>query len=130
MSKLKASSLGAGLIVKKGQAVPAATSVDGSAELPTPPVAAAPTPAPVVSVEPAPSSRPASVDVIPADAPADGGKKKDSRIPMTVKLEFELYERLKTHVMRLKGQGVRKSSQEIFVDALEEYLAKHADKLG
>jgi hypothetical protein len=53
------------------------------------------------------------VDVIPADAHADGGKKKDSRIPMTVKLEFELYERLKTHVMRLKGQGVRKSSQEI-----------------
>lgn len=130
MSKTKASSLSAGLIAKKGQAVPAATSVDGSAELPTPPVAAAPAPAPVVSVEPAPSSRPASVDVIPADAHADGGKKKDSRIPMTVKLEFELYERLKTHVMRLKGQGVRKSSQEIFVDALEEYLAKHADKGG
>ncbi len=130
MSKLKASSLGAGLIVKKGQAVPAATSVEGSAELPTPPVAAAPAPAPVVSVEPAPSLRPASVEVIPAAAPADGGKKKDSRIPMTVKLDFELYERLKTHGTRLLGQGVRKSSQEIFVEALEEYLAKHTDKLG
>ncbi len=129
MSKTKASSLSAGLIAKKGQAVPAATSVDGSAELPTPAAVSA-AQAPVASVEPAPSSRPASEDVIPADAPADGGKKKDSRIPMTVKLEFELYERLKTHVMRLKGQGVRKSSQEIFVDALEEYLAKHADKGG
>ena len=129
MSKTKASSLSAGLIAKKGQAVPAATSVDGSAELPTPAAVSA-AQAPVASVEPAPSSRPASVDVIPADAPADGGKKKDSRIPMTVKLEFELYERLKTHVTRLKGQGVRKSSQEIFVEALEEYLAKHTDKLG
>lgn len=130
MSKTKASSLSAGLIAKKGQAVPAATSVDGSAELPTPAaVPAAQTP--VASVEPAPSSRPASVDVIPADAPADGGKKKDSRIPMTVKLEFELYERLKTHATRLKGQGVRKSSsQDIFVEALEEYLAKYADKVG
>ena len=128
MSKTKASSLSAGLIAKKGQAVPAATSVDGSAELPTPPVAAAPAPAPVVSVEPAPSLRPATEDVVPA--PAEAGKKKDSRIPMTVKLDFELYERLKTHGTRLLGQGVRKSSQEIFVEALEEYLAKHADKLG
>jgi hypothetical protein len=63
--------------------------VDGSAELPTPSRRTGT--GPVVSVEPAPSSRPASVDVIPADAHADGGKKKDSRIPMTVKLEFELY---------------------------------------
>lgn len=129
MSKTKASSLSAGLIAKKGQAVPAATSVDGSAELPTP-VAAAPAPAPVVSMEPAPSSRPASVDVVPAAASAEVGKKKDSRIPMTVKLDFELYERLKTHGTRLLGQGVRKSSQEIFVEALEEYLAAHGDKLG
>ncbi len=116
MSKTKASSLSAGLIAKKGQAVPATTSVDGSAELPTPPVAAAPAPTPVVSVEPAPQS-PAQPE---APNPEAGYYKA-----LTVKLTRAHYEKLKTLGMRMD-----KKSQAIFVDALEDYLAKHADKLG
>ena len=118
MSKTKASSLSAGLIAKKGQAVPAATSVDGSAELPTPPVAAAPAPAPVV--EPAPQS-PAQSEAKEAAPNPEAGYYK----ALTVKLTRAHYEKLKTLGMRLD-----KKSQAIFVDALEDYLAKHADKLG
>lgn len=118
MSKLKASSLGAGLIVKKGQAVPAATSVDGSAELPTPPVAAAPAPAPVVSVEPAPQSTAQPEE-------NEAGPEKKYYKALTVKLTQEHYEKLKALGIRLDMK-----SQAIFVKALEDYLAKHADKLG
>lgn len=120
MSKTKASSLSAGLIAKKGQAVPAATSVDGSAELPTPPVAAAPAPAPVVSVEPAPQST-AQPEVKEAAPNQEAGYYK----ALTVKLNRARYEKLKTLGMRLD-----KKSQAIFEAALDDYLAKHADKLG
>lgn len=120
MSKTKASSLSAGLIAKKGQAVPATTSVDGSAELPTPPVAAAPAPTPVVSVEPAPQS-PAQPEAKEAAPNPEAGYYK----ALTVKLTRAHYEKLKTLGMRMD-----KKSQAIFVDALEDYLAKHADKLG
>lgn len=111
MSKTKASSLSAGLIAKKGQAVPA---------VPTQPVAAAPAPAPVVSVEPAPQStaQPEAKEVAPN--PEAGYYKA-----LTVKLTRAHYEKLKTLGMRMD-----KKSQAIFVDALEDYLAKHADKLG
>ena len=44
---------------------------------------------------------------------------------LTVKLTRAHYEKLKTLGMRMD-----KKSQAIFVDALEDYLAKHADKLG
>lgn len=120
MSKLKASSLGAGLIVKKGQAVPAATSVDGSAELPTSPVAAAPALAPVVSVEPAPQST-----AQPEENEAALSPEKKYYKALTVKLTQEHYEKLKALGIKLDMK-----SQAIFVKALEDYLAKHADKLG
>ena len=114
MSKTKASSLSAGLIAKKGQAVPAATSVDGSAELPTPPVAAAPAPAPVVSVEPAPQS-PAQPEAKEAAPNPEAGYYK----ALTVKLDRSRYETLKR-----VGLQFDKKSQEIFVEALDAYLAK------
>ncbi|WP_020227825.1 hypothetical protein [Acidovorax sp. MR-S7] len=44
---------------------------------------------------------------------------------LTVKLNRARYEKLKTLGMRLD-----KKSQAIFEAALDDYLAKHADKLG
>ena len=112
MSKTKASSLSAGLIAKKGQAVPATASV-----APVEDVAA---PAPAVSVEPAPQSL-AQPEAKEAAVIPEAGYYK----ALTVKLNRARYEKLKTLGMRLD-----KKSQAIFEAALDDYLAKHADKLG
>ena len=82
----KAASLTAGLVAKKGQAVP------------------------VVAVAPAPVAEPAAA---PAAAPAAYYK------ALTVKLDRNRYETLKN-----VGVKLDKKSQEIFVEALDAYLAK------
>lgn len=112
MSKTKASSLSAGLIAKKGQAVPATASVAHVED-----VAA---PAPAVNVEPAPHSQAQPEAKETAVIPEAGYYKA-----LTVKLNRARYEKLKTLGMRLD-----KKSQAIFEAALDDYLAKHADKLG
>ena len=114
MSKTKASSLSAGLIAKKGQAVPATASVAPVEDV------AAPAPAPAVSVEPAPQSQ-AQLEAKEAAVIPEAGYYK----ALTVKLNRARYEKLKTLGMRLD-----KKSQAIFEAALDDYLAKHADKLG
>ena len=114
MSKTKASSLSAGLIAKKGQAVPATASVAPVEDV------AAPPPAPAVSVEPAPQSQ-AQPEAKEAAVIPEAGYYK----ALTVKLNRARYEKLKTLGMRLD-----KKSQAIFEAALDDYLAKHADKLG
>ncbi|GAD21787.1 hypothetical protein QRD40_23575 [Comamonas sp. Y6] len=114
MSKTKASSLSAGLIAKKGQAVPATASVAPVEDV------AAPAPAPAVSVEPAPQSQ-AQPEAKEAAVIPEAGYYK----ALTVKLNRARYEKLKTLGMRLD-----KKSQAIFEAALDDYLAKHADKLG
>lgn len=114
MSKTKASSLSAGLIAKKGQAVPATASVAPVEDV------AAPAPAPAVSVEPAPQSL-AQPEAKEAAVIPEAGYYK----ALTVKLNRARYEKLKTLGMRLD-----KKSQAIFEAALDDYLAKHADKLG
>lgn len=86
----KTASLTAGLVAKKGQAVPAAVSV-----------------APVLPVEPA---KPVRAEAAPAYYKA-----------LTVKLDRERYETLKN-----AGVKLDKKSQEIFVEALDAYLAKVA----
>ena len=114
MSKTKASSLSAGLIAKKGQAVPATASVAPVEDV------AAPAPAPAVSVEPAPQSQ-AQPEAKEAAVIPEAGYYK----ALTVKLNRARDEKLKTLGMRLD-----KKSQAIFEAALDDYLAKHADKLG
>ena len=114
MSKTKASSLSAGLIAKKGQAVPATASVAPVEDV------AAPAPAPAVSVEPAPQSQ-AQPEAKEAAVIPEAGYYK----ALTVKLNRARYEKLKTLGMRLD-----KKSQAIFEAALDDYLAKHSDKLG
>ena len=114
MSKTKASSLSAGLIAKKGQAVPATASVAPVEDV------AAPAPAPAVSVDPAPQSQ-AQPEAKEAAVIPEAGYYK----ALTVKLNRARYEKLKTLGMRLD-----KKSQAIFEAALDDYLAKHADKLG
>lgn len=84
----KTASLTAGLVAKKGQAMPAAASV-----------------APVLPVEPA---KPARAEAASAYYKA-----------LTVKLDRERYETLKNAGIKLD-----KKSQEIFVEALDAYLAK------
>lgn len=84
----KTASLTAGLVAKKGQAMPAATSV-----------------APVLPVEP---TKPARAEAATAYYKA-----------LTVKLDRERYETLKN-----AGVKLDKKSQEIFVEALDAYLAK------
>lgn len=116
MSKTKASSLSAGLIAKKGQAVPATASVAPVEDVAAP----APAPAPAVSVEPAPQSQ-AQPEAKEAAVIPEAGYYK----ALTVKLNRARYEKLKTLGMRLD-----KKSQAIFEAALDDYLAKHADKLG
>ena len=86
----RAASLTAGLVAKKGQAVPVVA------------VALAPAPAPVA--EPA---------AAPVAAPAAYYK------ALTVKLDRNRYETLKN-----VGVKLDKKSQEIFVEALDAYLAK------
>lgn len=84
----KTASLTAGLVAKKGQAMPAATSV--------------------VQALPAEPAKPARAETASAYYKA-----------LTVKLDRERYETLKNAGVRLD-----KKSQEIFVEALDAYLAK------
>jgi hypothetical protein len=88
----KTASLTAGLVAKKGQAMPAAVSVAPAL--------------PAFSAEP----------VKPARSEAAAYYKA-----LTVKLDRERYETLKN-----AGVKLDKKSQEIFVEALDAYLAKVA----
>ena len=102
MSSRNASRLDPGLIARKGQAAPAASEA-------TTPVAAAPA-APVAVNGPELKES--------TQAPARG---LHGTIAVTVRLDPSRYERLKVH-----GARVRRTNQEILVEALDDFFRTKA----
>jgi hypothetical protein len=111
MSNRTASRLDPGLIARKGQAVPAAP-------VPEPP-------GPIIE----PAAR-IAVPLPPTAAngptPEDAGRQPAARgvhgtIAVTVRLDPARYERLKVH-----GARVRRTNQEILVEALDDYFRSKA----
>lgn len=113
----KPASLGAGLIAKKGQAIPAVSSVGSPVELATqlPETSAQPPAAPVAEERVATAKPGSDQDV--AEPTVEYHK------ALTVKLDRVRYRKIKA-----LGVEVGLSSQKIFMEALDDYLAKHADK--
>lgn len=105
MSKTKASSLSAGLIAKKGQAVPATASVAPIEDV------AAPAPAPAVSVEPAPQSQ---------AQPEAKGSGRDPRGWLLQSADREAQPGALRKAPTL-GMRLDKKSQAIFEAALDDY---------
>lgn len=113
----KPASLGAGLIAKKGQAIPAVSSLGSPADLPAQPPEM-------------PALPPAARMVEEPVSPAKGGSKNSAaesaveyHKALTVKLDRARYRKIKA-----LGVEVGLSSQKIFMEALDDYLVKHADK--
>lgn len=113
----KPASLGAGLIAKKGQAIPAVSSVGSPADLPAqlPETPASPPAAPAAE-ERVTLAKPGADQDVP-------GSTVEYHKALTVKLDRVRYRKIKA-----LGVEVGLSSQKIFMEALDDYLAKHADK--
>jgi hypothetical protein len=121
----KVASLTSGLVVKKGQAVPAVVSVAlaPSAQVPTVPAQPLPATTTTAAVAQAQPSTPAAEPVVVASAGTAAKAAAESPAAyykaLTVKLDRSRYETLKR-----VGLQLDKKSQEIFVEALDAYLAK------
>jgi hypothetical protein len=109
MSSRSASRLDPGLIARKGQAAPAAPSAMATPAVEPMRQAAPPDP-------PAPANVPSSEEG--ARPPARG---LHGTIAVTVRLDPARYERLKVH-----GARVRRTNQEILVEALDDYFRNKA----
>lgn len=123
----KVASLTSRLVVKKGQAVPAVASVSvalaPSAQVPAVPAQPLPAIATTATESRAQPSTPVAEPV--ATPPMGAAAQADAETPaayykaLTVKLDRSRYETLKR-----VGLQFDKKSQEIFVEALDAYLAK------
>ncbi len=109
MSSRSASRLDPGLIARKGQAAPAAPSA-----------MAAPAIEPLSRAAPSDPPTPANSPP-PEEASRQPARGLHGTIAVTVRLDPARYERLKVH-----GARVRRTNQEILVEALDDYFRNKA----